>query len=150
MRHPFQRRGDGRHTVKTPFQRELVAHFQRLAGGEGELSGRQISNILGRSANHVSQMLNDGFVPSGESIVEMAELLKLDRAQTDRLIRAAMETKAAQRSRDNFWIRETLRMLSAAERERKTFEAFLEARDLAGEFRSYAETQGPRLRKSKG
>jgi hypothetical protein len=147
MKHPFQRRGNPRNTVQTPFQKELVSHIESYVEGEVHMSGRQMSTLLGRSANHVSQMMNDGLVPSGAAILEMAEVLHLDRAATDRLIRAAMETKAGQRSRDNFWIAESLRMIEGFEDEKKAFEEFL---DLEGVRKAWESFRAGRLQKRTG
>jgi hypothetical protein len=83
-------------------------------------------------------MLNDGFVPSGKAILEMAEVLDLAPPQTDHLIRAAMETKASQRSRDSFWINQSTRMLAEAEGERELVMAFLEREGLVEAFEAFA------------
>ncbi len=117
MRHPFQRRTNAKNTVQTPFQREMVRHLGPHSGEGGKVSGRELSAILGRSSNHISLMLNDGFVPSGPTIVEMAEVLRLSEVDRDRLLFAAVETKATQRSRDAFWLEYALRRVRSAEAE---------------------------------
>lgn len=137
MRHPFQRKGNRKDTVQTPFQKALVVHLQDFAGGDVALSGRQLSLLMGRSPNHMSQIVNDGFIPSGQTILEMAEVLHLDRAQTDALIRAALETKVKQRSRDQFWILQTKRMLEASEKEARAVRDFLEAEGLKARFDAF-------------
>lgn len=117
MRHPFQRRTNAKNTVQTPFQREMVRHLGPHTGAGGKVSGRELSSKLGRSSNHLSLMLNDGFVPSGPTIVEMAEVLGLSAEDRDRLLFAAVETKATQRSRDSFWLDYALCRVRAAEAE---------------------------------
>lgn len=145
MRHPFQRRNNPRNTIQTPFQKVLVGHFERFAHDKGvSLSGRQFSVLFGRSANHISQMLNDGFVPSGETILEMAEKMHLDREGTDQLIRAALETKAGKRSRDHFWINETLRMLKKADADRSDVLAFLKKQGIAEAFEKHLASRSPK------
>ena len=142
MSHPFQRKNSPKDPVSTPFQAELVRSLEAYTNGSGRLSGRQLSLLLGKSANHLSQMLNDGLVPAGQTILEMAQVLELDQAGTDRLIRAAMETKAHQRSRDNFWINETNRMLRQAEAELASFREFVAQTDLRDRWRRFeAERQ---------
>ena len=116
--------------MTTPFQKELVRCLAAYSAGGPALSGRQLSKLMGRSANHISQMLNDGLVPAGPSILEMAEVLELDREGTDRLVRAALVTKSEQRARDHFWIDETLRMLDEADRREAGYRAFLRRRGL--------------------
>jgi len=142
MRHPFQRKQNKKRAAETPFQRELVRLLERF-GSQGErISGRQLSLMLGKSANHLSQMLNDGLVPSGQTILDMASVMGLDEAETDRLIRAAMETKALQRSRDSFWIKQTTRMLRRAEEDLATYRSFLEQAGLMEAFESFAGEAG--------
>ena len=65
MRHPFQRASNDKDTVRTPFQAALVRFIEAYSDEGDRMSGRKLSNLLGKSANHISQMLNDGFVPSG-------------------------------------------------------------------------------------
>lgn len=137
-RHPFQRKRNTKKTVVTPFQKELVAAIDAYNKDGTRMSGRMLSTLLGKSANHISQILNDGFVPSGPAILDMARVLELDTDGTDVLIRAAMETKASQRSRDSFWITETTRMLKAADAEIGLYEAFLEERGLREDFEAFA------------
>ncbi|MAG57755.1 MAG: hypothetical protein CMJ83_15820 [Planctomycetes bacterium] len=138
MRHPFQRKSNKKDTVQTPFQRSLVGFIDGYSKDGQRMSGRKLSQLLGKSANHISQMLNDGFIPSGPAILEMAEVLRLGQDDTDELIRGAMQTKASQRSRDNFWINETNRMLEAMEARHEAYEAFLKKEGLEERFDSYA------------
>lgn len=130
MNHPFQRGENPPEKITTPFQRELVARIRDAFGDVDAMSGRRLSSLLGKSANHVSLMLNGGFVPSGQSVLELAEVLGLDQRGTDRLVRAAMTTKAGQRSRDGFWLTQSQRMLEEAERERDLMLRFLDLHGL--------------------
>ena len=139
MSHPFQRKNSPKDPVSTPFQSELVRSLEAYTNGSGRLSGRQLSLLLGKSANHLSQMLNDGLVPAGQTILEMAQVLELDQTGTDRLIRAAMETKAHQRSRDNFWINQTNRMLKQAEDDLASFQEFVAQTDLRERWRKFRD-----------
>lgn len=133
-RHPFQRASNARDTVRTPFQEVLVREIEAYSNDGQRMSGRRLSQMLGKSGNHISQMLNDGFVPSGPAILEIAEILELDAERTDALIRAAMLTKAGQRSRDQFWINETLRMLDREADKRSMMTEFLTEEGLLGRF----------------
>ena len=140
MRHPFQRRTSKKSPVGTPFQKSLVDCLEGYTAGPKRMSGRQLSLLLGKSANHISQMLNDGLVPSGQTILEMADVLKLDQAETDVLIRAAMETKANQRSRDNFWINQTNRILKQADAELAQFREFVSRNGMADAWQQFKVT----------
>jgi len=147
VRHPFQRQSNKRDTVQTPFQRVLVHHIESCTRGGEKMSGRRLSRLLGKSANHISQMLNDGFVPSGPAILDMAGVLELDQAGLDMLIRAAMQTKADQRSRDNFWITETHRMLEEMEDRESVLLEFLKQEGLEEAFADWS-TRRRRRRKT--
>jgi hypothetical protein len=85
-------------------------------------------------------MLNDGLVPSGQTILDMAGVMSLTEIETDNLIRAGMETKAMQRSRDNFWINQTTRMLNRAEEELQVYRSFLDESGLTEAFDTFAES----------
>jgi hypothetical protein len=149
-RHPFQRSRNTKKPVRTPFQRELVEAMKSYGVDSKKISGRRLSLLLGRSSNMVSQLMNDGLVPAGETVLEIAEVLELDRAGTDRLIRAGMETKASQRSRDSFWISQSARMLREAEGEIARLRGFIAASGLLEAYEQYlAEQKRGRKRKRK-
>jgi len=139
MRHPFQRKKNSKNPIDTPFQKELVTRLEAFGNSGERMSGRQLSLLLGKSANHLSQMLNDGLVPSGQTILDMADVMGLSQEETDNLIRAGMETKAMQRSRDNFWINQTTRMLNRAEDELQIYRSFLDESGLTEAFDTFAE-----------
>ena len=80
-------------TARTPFQLELIRHIENHASELGSTSGRSLSARLGKSSNHLWQILNRGMVPSGEAILDISRLLGLGQAETDGLILAAIETK---------------------------------------------------------
>jgi hypothetical protein len=141
-RHPFQRKSNPKDTVRTPFQRALVDAIDlNEAGGAG--SGRRVSELLKRSANHVSLMMNDGFIPAGATVVEMAEALGLNPAARDELILAAVETKASQRSRDHFWLNEVLRFYREAQLRAESAEAFVAKEGRTAELAAFRQTFTP-------
>ncbi len=118
----------------TPLQRmieELIAAHERRHGRR--LSGRQIADRLGKSRNHLSQIMNDGLVPSGETLFELAEILEAEPDQKDRLVMAAIETKAGARSRDAFWLRKALELLEELGR----MKDFLDEKGQAEAFRRW-------------
>src|SRR5262245_52142081 len=91
-------------TARTPFQIELIRLIEAHAGSLGETSGRALSARLGKSSNHLWQILNRGMIPSGPAILDLARVLDLEQAETEGLILKAIETKGSTRSRDGFWI----------------------------------------------
>lgn len=122
----------------TPFQELLIEHLRvRVAALGG--SGRALSLQMGKSASHMSQIINDGLVPSGPSIIEMAGFLGLNRDETDGLIRSAMLTKMEGRSRDSFWLRESERMLAAKEVEIDLLVRFLHRSGLYDDYLAWRD-----------
>ena len=109
---------------RTPFQRALAIHVREYTGRSG-LSGRGLSKAMGKSANHLSQIINDGLIPSGPALLDMTKFLGLDQDETDALIQAALITKMRGRSRDSFWLRESARLIEARDHEIKSMRDFL-------------------------
>lgn len=121
-----------------PFQREFLACIAAWQDREGQhLSGRAFGALVGRSSNHFHQMANEGFVPAGESIREMARILGLSAEAEERLVRAAIATKAAQRTRDSFWLNEAERMLSRDSGEAESLRAFIEEQGLSARYSAW-------------
>ncbi|MCA9323360.1 MAG: helix-turn-helix transcriptional regulator [Planctomycetes bacterium] len=93
----------------TPLQKQvndLIARFEERE--QRRVSGRELSTMLGKSRNHLSQILNDGLVPSGEVLVQFAKLLGASDEERRELLIAAMQTKVETRSRDSFWLQHAL------------------------------------------
>jgi hypothetical protein len=101
----------GAASPRTPFQLELIRLIQAHGGELGTTSGRSLSARLGKSSNHLWQILNRGMVPSGPAILDIARLLGLTDAETEGLILSAIETKCVARSRDRFWITQAREMV---------------------------------------
>lgn len=120
---------------QTPFQMEFLACLDEWQRREGKtLSGRGFSALLGRSSNHFNLMVNAAFVPSGDSIHEMVEILKLGPTAEERLIKAAIATKSRQRTRDSFWLCEAGRMIQKGSYELETVNQFLKEQGLTDRF----------------
>src|SRR5687767_1934700 len=84
---------------RTPFQLELIRLIGERGSVLGGTSGRSLSARLGKSSNHVWQILNRGMVPSGQAILDIARVLDLSEGETEGLVLKAVETKAQTRSR---------------------------------------------------
>lgn len=111
----------------TPLQnkvRELVAAFE--ARENRTVSGRELSSMLGKSRNHISQIMNDGLVPSGEVLIKLAEVLGASDEDLRELVLAAMRTKAGGRARDTFWLKQALELTDALMSNIEQYRAFLE------------------------
>jgi hypothetical protein len=138
-------RGAGSHSreARTPFQLELIRLIGEK-GGEPGTSGRGLSAKLGKSSNHLWQILNRGMIPSGAAILDIARVLGLSQAEADALVFKAMETKGATRSRDTFWINQAREMVARREAEILQMTAFLEERGLLGAFQSWQGAKAER------
>jgi len=98
------------------------------------ISGRELSLRIGKSRNHISQILNDGLVPSGEVLSALGRHLEADDADMNRLLLSAMRTKVIKRARDSYWLREALEMMSHVGHERNNLRRFIES---SGEWEPY-------------
>jgi hypothetical protein len=124
----------GSRPARTPFQLELIRLIGNHAPELGSTSGRSLSARLGKSSNHLWQILNRGMVPSGEAILDIARLLGLGQAETEGLILAAIETKGRTRTRDRFWITRICEMVSRRDSEMRAVLSFLEECGLSQAF----------------
>ncbi|MCB9832708.1 MAG: helix-turn-helix transcriptional regulator [Planctomycetes bacterium] len=118
----------------TPLQAkvaELITAYERQHGTR--LSGREIADRLGKSRNHLSQIMNDGLVPSGEALMSLADVLEASAEDRDDLVMAALRTKAGARSRDSFWLEKALELLD----ELGAMKRFLDDQGQAEAFRAW-------------
>jgi hypothetical protein len=131
----------GRPPQRTPFQLELIRLIERHGEALGSSSGRSLSARLGKSSNHLWQILNRGMVPSGPAILDIAKLLQLSEGETDGLLLSAIETKGQTRSRDGFWIARALEMVSRRQAEIRGAEGFLEEKGLGRAYEDWKKTR---------
>ena len=120
--------------------RLIAAHGDEL----GTTSGRALSERLGKSSNHLWQILNRGMVPSGPAVLDIARLLNLTAAETEELILKAIETKAETRSRDRFWITQVREMVARRDAEYALAMEFLEIRGELQAFRDWRSSRSVR------
>ncbi|MEZ6196868.1 MAG: helix-turn-helix transcriptional regulator [Planctomycetota bacterium] len=110
----------------TPLQEtvyRLIADYE--ARNERKLSGRELSAMIGKSRNHLSQIMNDGLVPSGEVLLKLGEALEADEETQRQLVLDAMRTKIGDRARDTFWLRHALELTDSLVERVDGFEEFL-------------------------
>lgn len=122
----------------TPLQQkvlDLVAAFEAREGRS--LSGRELSSMLGKSRNHISQIMNDGLVPSGEVLIKLAQVLGASDEELRDLVLSAMRTKAGGRARDTFWLKQALELTDALMSNVEQYRAFLEQQGQLEEFQRW-------------
>jgi hypothetical protein len=122
---------------RTPFQAELIRLLAERRDRLGTTSGRALSERLGKSSNHLWQILNRGMVPSGVAVLDIARLLSLTEEETEALVLSAIETKARTRSRDRFWIQRVREMVGRRDAEIALAHRFLDERGLGRAFRDW-------------
>jgi hypothetical protein len=122
---------------RTPFQVELIRLIAERRPVIGEASGRGLGARLGKSSNHLWQILNRGMVPSGPALLDIARVLALSDAETEGLILRAIETKAETRSRDRFWIGRVRDMVARRDAQIAELEEFVASRGLDGALRDW-------------
>ena len=154
MRKPVRSRSKRparRAAVRSPFQLELIRLIEAHGSSLGVTSGRSLSARLGKSSNHLWQILNRGMVPSGPAILDMARLLDLSEDETEGLVLRAIETKGQTRSRDSFWISRIREMVGRRDAEIGAMLAFLDRRGLREAFSDWRDSGrggGVRARKT--
>ncbi|MEE9394645.1 MAG: helix-turn-helix transcriptional regulator [Planctomycetota bacterium] len=119
----------------TPLQTKvsrLISDFELRQGRR--ISGRELSSRIGKSRNHLSQILNDGLVPSGEVLMKLAGVLELDKEMRDELVLDAMRTKVVDRARDCFWLEHALDLNDRNVARAGHYDTFLANRGLYDEF----------------
>ncbi len=123
----------------SPFRLLLGRLLLERAEAVGIPSGRALAQVLGRSAGTVSQMLGGSLVPSGEAVLEIADVLRLSPASREQLLRAAVASKVEARGRDGFWLATTLGWERDARADADRMRRFLEQRGLAAEFEAWCD-----------
>lgn len=95
--------------------------------------------MLGKSRNHISQIMNDGLVPSGEVLIQLAGVLGATDDELRELVLSAMRTKAGGRSRDTFWLKQALELTDSLMKHIEQYRAFLEKEGKLDEFQAWLE-----------
>jgi hypothetical protein len=134
---PKKPRPAKRSAPRSPFQIELIRLIDAHQSELGEASGRALSARLGKSSNHLWQILNKGMIPSGAAILDIARVLALTHDETEGLILKAIETKGRTRSRDNFWIQKVGEMVARRDAEIAAALRFLDERGLRTDFSAW-------------
>jgi transcriptional regulator with XRE-family HTH domain len=124
----------------TPLQEtvnKLIAEFE--AKHERRLSGRELSAMIGKSRNHLSQIMNDGLVPSGEVLLRLGEALEASEELKRQLVLDAMRTKIGDRARDTFWLQHALELTDSLSDRLDSFETFLAQRGMLADFETWLD-----------
>ena len=125
----------------TPLQEKVQYLLDEYAQRTGKpISGRELSARLGKSRNHLSQIMNDGLIPSGEVLVKLAKVLEVGQQEQRRLMLAALHTKAQSRARDSFWLRFSIDLSDDLMAQNEQYEAFLETIGRLREFQEWSQT----------
>ncbi len=117
--------------MATPFQnavRRLIRRYEERHGAK--LSGRELSLRVGKSPTHLSQILNDGLIPSGKALLALGRALDAAPSEIRDLLVQAMKTKARGRARDTFWLDAALEMSDELVHEISELRGYLESRGL--------------------
>ena len=119
----------------TPFQRKVQDLIDACEKREGlGMSGRELSLKLGKSRNHISQIMNDGLIPSGDMLQRLVRTLGGTLEDRRELALHAMRAKSVARTRDTYWLREALAAIADVERRLAWAEDFVATRGLLREY----------------
>jgi transcriptional regulator with XRE-family HTH domain len=121
--------------------RELIERYE--AKHSVKLSGGELSARLGKSRNHLSQILNDGLVPSGELLSRLAHVLEASEEDHRELLLCAMKVKAQGRARDTFWLQQALDLLEQLNGKIAVYVDYLQLHQRTQDFEQWALGRKP-------
>ena len=129
---------DGGRAV-TLLQRRVKELIERWEARKKErLSGGRLAALLGKSRNLLSQIMNDGLIPSGEVLMKLGRVLEADENEQRELVLAAMKTKAQGRARDTFWLQQALDLSEKLHQRVMALTEFLKVTEQLEEFERWA------------
>jgi transcriptional regulator with XRE-family HTH domain len=134
----------------TPLQskiRKLIHDHNRA--NDCSLSDRDVSALVGKSQNLLSQIMNDGLVPSGEVLLLLGEALGANEEERRELVMAAMRAKAESRSRDTFWLQHALELTDSLVSRVDEMKRFLESQGQLDAFEQWLGVKPPSSGSSK-
>lgn len=124
----------------TPLQQLFKRLIEQWEAKHGEhMTGGKLAQILGKSRNLLSQIMNDGLVPSGEVLVKLGQVLEAGDDDIRELMISAMKTKALGRARDTFWLAQALELGEILNGRIKAFTQYLKETDQLEEFEQWIE-----------
>lgn len=134
----------------TPFQNRMNDLILRWESESGHrMTGGRLAGMLNKSRNLLSQIVNDGLVPSGAVIVDLSDVLGCDEEETTQLLLAAMQTKAGTRSRDTFWLREALGLVKLIQDRSDKKDEFMKEHGLLDAFKKWLKEKSKGKKKAK-
>ena len=105
--------------------RQLIAAYDKA--NDCRLTDREVSLMIGKSQNLLSQIMNDGLVPSGEVLLLLGEALGAGEEDRRELVMAAMRSKAQSRTRDTFWLKHAIELTDSLVNRVDSMRQFLES-----------------------
>ena len=121
--------------MSTPFQEEvsrLIASYEETQ--KVKMTGRLLGELTHRSRNHLSNIMNDGLVPSAEAVSAMCHVLGATPDAYVAILMAAMRTKS-EGPRKLAWLEEAMTQIDRLQQELSHHAAFIEEKGLMDEFR---------------
>ncbi len=131
-------------TNLTPLQakiRKLIAEYN--GSNDCRLTDRDVSAMVGKSQNLLSQIMNDGLVPSGEVLLLLGESLGASEEDRRELVMAAMRAKAESRSRDTFWLQHAIELTDSLVNRVDEMKRFLESQGQLDAFEQWLGVKRP-------
>ncbi len=99
--------------------------------------------MVGKSQNLLSQIMNDGLVPSGEVLLLLGESLGANEEDRRELVMAAMRVKAESRSRDTFWLQHAIELTDSLVNRVDDMKRFLESNGQMDAFEQWLGVKAP-------
>jgi transcriptional regulator with XRE-family HTH domain len=127
--------------MKTPFQQELSRLIARYeAENNVRMTGTLMGSLTGRSRNHLSNIMNDGLVPSAEATTSLCRKLGATDTEFEAVLMAGLRTKS-DGPRDLQWLKQAVHQIDRIQGVLDGYVCFLQEKGLADEFQQYRRSE---------
>ena len=120
--------------MKTHFQKQLsrlIARYERA--NNVRMTGQLLGNLTQRSRNHLSNIMNDGLIPSAEATSALCRTLNATDEEYVAILMAGLRTKS-EGPRKLQWLQEAMAQIDRIQGDLDAHAAFLKGKGLMTEF----------------
>jgi hypothetical protein len=120
--------------MKTHFQKQLsrlIARYERA--NNVRMTGQLMGNLTQRSRNHLSNIMNDGLIPSADATSALCRTLNATDEEYIAILMAGLRTKS-EGPRKLQWLQEAMAQIDRIQGDLDAHAAFLKGKGLMTEF----------------
>lgn len=127
--------------MKSPFQQEIALLIARYEAQKGvRVTGQLLGELTQRSRNHLSNIMNDGLVPSAEAVAVLCRVLEATQSESMAILMAGLRTKS-EGPRQLHWLQESVRLIDQLEDELSAQRRYLEEQGLWEQFQKQRRSE---------